>query len=154
MVSSPCHLINLCSSLTYHLRNITRICWFLDTDSCHHVIHLIILSHLDYANAILLGSNETDILRLQRLQNRSAKLIFQARKYDHAIPFCQPYEVNFNNVTFDLYTFMVLLSPSVLSGGIHANQYICMLRTTYRPRHMYYMTSTMTMTIFRPSQVN
>ena len=51
------HITNLYSSLTYHLRNITRICRFFDTDSRHHVLRAIVSP--GFANAILLGSNET-----------------------------------------------------------------------------------------------
>ena len=36
-----------------------------------------------------MGANDTDIARLQRLQNWAAKLIFLASKKDHATPFLQ-----------------------------------------------------------------
>ena len=45
------------------------------------------LSRLDYGNALLMGSSSTNIMKLQRLQNWSAKIIFCARKFDHASQF-------------------------------------------------------------------
>ena len=33
------------------------------------------ISHIDYGNALLLGATEKDLTRLQRLQNRAARLI-------------------------------------------------------------------------------
>ena len=85
MSMSP-HIKSLCSSLTFQLRNITRIRRFLDFDTCHLVIRALVLSRLDYGNGLLLGSNKTDILRLQRIQNWAAKLVCQSSKYDHATP--------------------------------------------------------------------
>jgi len=80
------HIKSLCTSLTFQLRNITRIRRFLDLDTCHLVIRALVLSRLDYGNGLLLGSNKTDIRRLQRMQNWAAKLVCQAPKYDHATP--------------------------------------------------------------------
>ena len=44
---------------------------------------------MDYGNGLLLGSNHNDIQRLQRIQNWSAKLIYRAKKFDHASPYLQ-----------------------------------------------------------------
>ena len=38
---------------------------------------------------LLLGSNYNDIQRSQRIQNWSAKLIYRAKKFDHASPYLQ-----------------------------------------------------------------
>ncbi|XP_072050334.1 uncharacterized protein [Amphiura filiformis] len=81
------HISSICSSLNTHLRNITRTRRYLDFDTCNHIIRSLVLSRLDYGNALLLGARQADISRLQRLQNWSAKLIFRATKYDHASPF-------------------------------------------------------------------
>ncbi|XP_072041350.1 uncharacterized protein [Amphiura filiformis] len=69
--------------------NISRIRRFLDTDSCHHIVRSLVLSRLDYGNALLLGSNKTDIAKLQRLQNWAVKLIHRAGKQDHATPYME-----------------------------------------------------------------
>jgi hypothetical protein len=120
-LSMSSYITSLCSSVTYHLRNITRIRRFLDRDSCHHVVRSLVLSRLDYANAVLLGANSTDILRLQRLQNWSAKLIFRANKRDHATPFIK--ELHWltikNRITFKIlvmvYKCLNGLGPSYLA---------------------------------------
>ena len=39
------------------------------------------------SSALFLGINQTDLNKLQRLQNWAAKLIFCAKKQDHATPF-------------------------------------------------------------------
>ena len=86
MSMSP-QITGLCKTLTFQLRNISRIRRFLDFDTCHHAIRSLVLSRLDYGNALLLGINKTDLNKLQRLQNWAAKLIFCANKRDHVTPF-------------------------------------------------------------------
>ena len=85
-MSMSAHVRSLCSSLTYQLRNISRIRRFLDYDTCHLVVRALVLSKIDYGNGLLLGANKNDLQRLQRIQNWGAKLICRARKYDHATP--------------------------------------------------------------------
>ena len=81
------HITGLCKSLSYQLRNISRIRRFLDQYSFHHIVRSLVLSRLDYGNALLLGINQTDLSKLQRLQNWAAKLIFCSKKQDYATPF-------------------------------------------------------------------
>ena len=86
-VSSLIHISSLCCNLTFHLRNISRIRRYLGFDTCSHVVRSLVLSRMDYGNALLMGAYSKDIARLQRLQNWSAKLIFCARKFDRASHF-------------------------------------------------------------------
>ena len=85
-MSMSTQVTSLSRSITYHLRNISRICHYLDFETCNHVVRSLILSRLDYGNILLLGSNVTEIARLQRLQSWAAKIIFLAAKKDHASP--------------------------------------------------------------------
>ena len=80
------HIKTLCRNLNFQLRNIGRIRRFLDHDTCHLVVRALVLSRVDYGNALLLGANTTDIQRLQRIQNWAAKLICRVTKSDHATP--------------------------------------------------------------------
>ena len=84
LMTMSTQISSLASSLTYHLRNITRIRRFLDTNTCSNIVRSLVLHKLDYGNALLLGANVTHLDRLQHLQNWAAKLIFCAKKYDHA----------------------------------------------------------------------
>ena len=42
----------------------------------------LIVSHLDYANALYAGLPNTDVSKLQRIQSMTAKIIIGASKYD------------------------------------------------------------------------
>ena len=77
---------SLISSVNYHLRNIRRIAKFLDQDTKHHVIRCLILSRMEYGNALLYGCKSKDLDRLQALQNKAVKLIFNAGKRDSPAP--------------------------------------------------------------------
>ena len=80
------HVSDLCRALHFHLSNIARIRPFIDKKACEDAIRAIVSSRLDYANSLLHGVNAASIQRLQRVQNRAAKLIYKARKFDHVTP--------------------------------------------------------------------
>ena len=44
----------------------------------------IYISHLNYCNGLFMGLPESEISRLQRVQNAAARLVFNRRKYDSA----------------------------------------------------------------------
>ena len=51
------------------------------------LVHALVISRLDSANSLLFGLPASAIAPLQRVQNFSAKLIFNARKFDHVTHF-------------------------------------------------------------------
>ncbi|XP_072030425.1 uncharacterized protein [Amphiura filiformis] len=127
-MSFSAYITNLCCSLTYHLRNLSRIRRCLDRDTCHLVIRALILSKIDYGNGLLLGSNKTDIQRIQRIQNWAAKMICQVRKQDHATPCLEelhwlPVEkrIVFKVLLF-VYKCLNHIAPNYISSCITLNQ--------------------------------
>ena len=107
------------------LRNITRIRKYLDRDTCHLAVRALVLSRLDYGNALLLGSTSSDLQRLQRIQNWAAKLIHRAQKRDHATPYLK--DLHWlpirERITFKImvYIFKCLhgLAPGYLTSCLH-----------------------------------
>ena len=67
---------NLCKSVNFHIRNLWRIRRFITKEACHHAVRSLVLSRIDYANSLLFGAREADLKRLQRLQNKAARLVF------------------------------------------------------------------------------
>ena len=61
-----------CSSAYYHLRTINNIRHLLTLDACHAAVRSIVISRLDYCNALLGGLNNRQLDRLQRVQNSAA----------------------------------------------------------------------------------
>ena len=71
----------------YHqIRTIGRIRKNITADACRTLVQATITSRLDYANVLLYGISKCLLGRLQRVQNTSARLISQTRKYDHITP--------------------------------------------------------------------
>ena len=80
------HVTSLCRSLNFHIHNMSKIRMYIDQATCHNAIRALVISRLDYSNSLLYGITTSDLKRLQCIQNRAAKLVFQAKKYDHASP--------------------------------------------------------------------
>jgi hypothetical protein len=80
------HVSNLCRNINFHLRNLYKIRRYIDRNTCAHAVRSLILSRLDYGNSLLAGMSNSDMQRLQRLQNRAARLIFQVGKRTSASP--------------------------------------------------------------------
>ena len=75
-----------CSSAYYHLRMINNIRHLLTLDACHAAVRSLVLSRLDYCNAILGGLNNRQLDRLQRVQNSAARVIYRVRQREHITP--------------------------------------------------------------------
>ena len=59
----------------YILFKIANIRNFLTTEACHTAILAMVISHLDYANAIMVGLPEKHIAKLQKVQKMAAKVV-------------------------------------------------------------------------------
>ena len=75
-LSMRSHVSSLCRSINFHLRNLSRIRPFIDRSTCAHAVRSLILSRLGYGNSLLDSLSATDTQRLQKLQNRAARLIY------------------------------------------------------------------------------
>ena len=69
------HVKKLCQACYYHLRNIGKIRNLIDTHTIHMLIHAFITSRLDYFNSLLVGIPRFLKERLQKSQNKAARLI-------------------------------------------------------------------------------
>ena len=71
------HIAAKCRIAMYNLFKIANIRNFLTTEACHAAILAVVISHLDYANAIMVGLPEKHIAKLQRVQNLAAKVVLK-----------------------------------------------------------------------------
>ena len=83
-LSMTSHINSVCKSVNFHIRNLWRIRRFLTQSSCHHAVRSLVLSRIDYANTLLYGVREVDFKRLQRLQNKAARLVFACGREQHS----------------------------------------------------------------------
>ena len=73
-------------SVNFHSRNISRIRKFIDKDTCHSVVRSLIISRLDYCNSLYNGMTGKNLDRLQKLQNKSARIIHCKPPSTHITP--------------------------------------------------------------------
>ena len=64
-----------CRMAMFNLLRIKRIRHLLTGDACHTLARGLELSHLDFCNAMYVGLPNTDIQKLQRVQNSAGKLV-------------------------------------------------------------------------------
>ena len=78
------HVINICETACFHLRTILKIRQFLDKDSTILLLHVSVISRLDYSNSLLFGLPDYVSNRLRLTQNSTARQVLSARrKHDH-----------------------------------------------------------------------
>ena len=75
-----------CKAAFFHIFNIRRIRKFLSSDTVQTLVNAFVTSRLDYCNSILFGLPNTELQKLQRVQNTAARLICNTNKFDHITP--------------------------------------------------------------------
>ena len=80
------HITKTCSSALYYLYNLRHIRKYLSRESTEKLVHAFISSRLDYCNSLLYGILEYQIIKLQRVMNASARLIYRVHKFCHITP--------------------------------------------------------------------
>ena len=59
------HIANKCCIAMWNLQKLKAICDIMTEETCKTLVMGLVISHLYYANAILVGLPETDIYKLQ-----------------------------------------------------------------------------------------
>ena len=65
----------VCSSCSYHIRDLQRIHHYRDLNSAKLLATALVSSHLNYCNSLLYGIRDTDLTKLQQVQNRLARIM-------------------------------------------------------------------------------
>ena len=73
---------SICKSGFHYLRKISKIRKYLSNDfKCAEIlVHALVTSRLDYANALLYGISNTSLERIQKVQNAAARIVTLTRK--------------------------------------------------------------------------
>ena len=75
----------ICSSCTYHIRDLRHICRHLDLDSAKLLANALVSSRLDYCNSLLSGIAETDLTKPQRVLNRLARVVTKSPPFTRSV---------------------------------------------------------------------
>ena len=80
------HVSQPSCSLNFQIRNLCRIRRYLDHNTCNNAVRSLILSRLDYCSSLLNNTSKKNISRLQRIQNRCARLVLKKHRRTHSAP--------------------------------------------------------------------
>ena len=86
VLSMDVQINNICKTAFFHLRNIAKIRKLLTHRQCEILIHAFISSKLDYCNVLLTGLQQSQINRLQHVQNAAARLLTATSRCEHVTP--------------------------------------------------------------------
>ena len=74
-ISFKTYIKKKCQTAMMDLQRIKTIRHMLSQEACHQLILGLVMSHLDYVNAILINLPQREIHKLQRIQNMAAKIV-------------------------------------------------------------------------------
>jgi hypothetical protein len=80
------HIIKVCQACYFHLRNIRKMRHYLDEDITKMLVHAFIISRLDYCNALFSGLPHYLLHKLQKIQNKCARIITCTNNDTHLKP--------------------------------------------------------------------
>ena len=76
------HVQNIVKASNFHIRALRHIRPYMDKSVANTVACSIVNTRLDYCNAVLYGTNKTNIKKLQRVQNTLARVVSGAKWRD------------------------------------------------------------------------
>jgi hypothetical protein len=123
------HTNAVCKSALLHLSNIGRIRKMLTRESCEQLVHAVITSKLDYANAVLYGLPNSLLGKLQRVQNIAARIVTYTPRNAHITPVL--IELHWLPVRARIEYKICLIAFKCLHGG--APQYLQELLAVRQP---------------------
>ena len=97
-----------------HLRNISHIRTFLSFDAVQTMVHTLVCSQIDTNNSLYYGLPNTQLQRLQRIQNAAAHVIYKKSKYEHVTPLL--YELHWLPVSHRILFKLLVLTFKCIHG--------------------------------------
>ena len=124
------YIVRICN---FQLRKINRIKKYLTPAAVKTLVQSLVISRLDYGNAMFAGAQDYLIKKLQRVQNTAARVITGLGKYDHIT--MTLYELHWLPVEKRIQFKILLLTFKALNGL--APSYISDLLVLFsQPRHL------------------
>ena len=83
------HVIKICQTACYELKLIGSIRRYLTEDTTKQLVTSCVFSRLDYCNSLLMGTPNSVIQPMQKVQNNAARLILRAPRHQNCTPLLQ-----------------------------------------------------------------
>ena len=85
-MSMAVHVSRVCQVTYCQISSIAKIRKCLTTAACKTIVHALVMSRVDYGNALLFGLPEMFLYKLQMIQNSTARLVTGTHGRDHITP--------------------------------------------------------------------
>ncbi len=128
-LSFDSHIYSICKTASFHLKNISKLRPMLSMSNAEMLIHVFMISSLDYCNALLGGCSARLINKLQMVQNAAPRVLTRTRMYDHISPVMSTLHWLPIKRRID---FKILLITYKALNGL-ASQYLSELLSHYSP---------------------
>ena len=83
------HVIKTCQTAYYQLKRISSIRRYLTEDAAKQLVTSCVVSRLNYCNSLLMGTPNSVIQPMQKVQNTHARLIFRAPRHQNCTSLLQ-----------------------------------------------------------------
>ena len=117
-------------SVYFQIKKISKIRQFLDAYSTKALVQALVISRLDYCNALYVNLPQRLINKLQKAQNSAARLIFRKRRNCHITPVLKM--LHWLPVSYRVQFKILMLTYKVLNNS--APQYLKSLVVPFQPR--------------------
>ena len=138
---SMVHQINsTLKSCFFFIRQLGKLRPSINTDTAKTIAVSLILSRLDYCNALLYGLPDTQLKRLQHVQNVAARIVTRTRKNEHVTPILKdlhwlPVKLRVKHKLLSLtYSCVNKSAPQYLSELVHVKIPVRNLRSSSQLR--------------------
>ena len=131
------HIIKICKTAYFELKCFCSICRFLTEDETKIFVTSYILSRLDYCNCILMGTPNSVIQPLQKIQNLAARLVLLAPHHHHSSPLLE--KLHWLPISEHIKYKVTCMCFSAISGSGPA--YLSKLLHVYTPSRMLHSSS-------------
>ena len=131
----PCtslHLLLVCRSAYYHLFRIAKIRASLTVVACKTLVHALVISRVDYGNALLYGITDRLLHRIEMIQHSAARIIMCIKRHDRQSITAVLQHLHWLPVKWRIHYKIVVLVFRALHGLAPA--YVTTLITPYEPR--------------------
>ena len=123
------HVNAVCKSAYAQLRNIALVRRFITKEAAATLIQSLVISRLDSMNSLLYGLPDSELYKLQRIQNHAAKVVLQKKKCDHVTPLLE--SLHWLKIPFRIEYKLLLLTYKCLNGK--APTYLASQLNSYVP---------------------
>ena len=127
------HVRNTVKGSNHHIRALRHIRPFLSREVANTIACSIVGTRLDYCNAVLYGTSQQNIMKLQRVQNSLARVVSGASRRDHIRPVLMA--LHWLPIAQRVEYKVALMTYKVLATG--QPTYLADIVTEYKPsRHL------------------